>query len=250
MVVANSVIETRAKAFSQGADRYAQVRPGYPDAAVDWLLEGLPPKSRILDLAAGTGKLTKSLVARGFSVIAVDISEPMLAQLSAQLPNVETVIGTAEDIPLPTSSVAAVVCGQAWHWFDQDAAAAEIARVLRPGGILGVIWNIKDNATDWVAQYDAILHKDDPLPVARANPRFGPEFEPVVFHRFYWADDIPISSLRTLAASRSYLLTLPDTQREALLQQVDELAAGHPDLAGNEIVALPYHTDAYRSRRR
>ncbi|MCL1869673.1 MAG: methyltransferase domain-containing protein [Promicromonosporaceae bacterium] len=241
---------TRAASFSHGADVYAAVRPTYPDPVVAYLVP--PGARRVLDLGAGTGKLTSSLVAQGLDVVAVDPSEPMLEQLRAALPGVEAHVGTAESIPLPDGSVDAVVVGQAWHWFDHAAASAEIARVLRHGGTLGVVWNDRDTSEDWVARFGEILHRGDRLePVAdHVTPVLGPIYDDVEEASFRWADEIATASLRPLAGSRSFLLTLPAQDRDALLAAVDELVATHPDLAGRERVALPYVTHAYRARLR
>jgi SAM-dependent methyltransferase len=256
----------RAASFRSGATNYAAVRPTYPDAAVEFLLGAAPPAPtppapamppapstpRVLDLAAGTGKLTASLVARGLDVVAVDPSAAMIAELAASLPDVETHLATAEEIPLPAASVDAVVVGQAWHWFDEPAASAETARILRHGGTLGVVWNDRDTSRDWVARFGEILHRGDQLePMAdRVAPRLGPQYDDVEHGAFPWTDWIATASLRPLAASRSYLLTLPDDEREELLAAVDKLVATHPDLAGRDRVALPYVAHAYRARRR
>ncbi|ACZ31377.1 Methyltransferase type 11 [Xylanimonas cellulosilytica DSM 15894] len=241
---------TRAASFSTGADTYAAVRPSYPDATVDWLLPA--GARRVLDLAAGTGKLTASLVARGLDVVAVDPSGPMLSHLEAALPGVETHVATAEAIPLAEGTVDAVVVGQAWHWFDEGSASAETARVLRHGGTLGIVWNDRDTSVDWVARFGEILHRGDRLESVAAHdaPVLGPEYDGVEHTAFRWSDEIETASLRALAASRSYFILLPEAEREALLAAVDELAATHPDLAGRARVTLPYVTHAYRARRR
>ncbi|MEL7974293.1 methyltransferase domain-containing protein [Isoptericola sp. F-RaC21] len=185
----------RAASFDRDADVYAQVRPTYPRDAVAWLL----PRGarRVLDLAAGTGKLTEVVVgavAAGTEVVAVDPSVPMLGELSARLPDVSTREGTAERIPLPDGSVDAVLVGQAWHWFDAAAAATEIARVLRPGGLVGVVWNVRDTSADWVARFGDILHRGDALEPVEAEPR-GPElgaaFDAVEGATFRWSDRLP-----------------------------------------------------------
>ncbi len=241
---------TRAASFDSGADTYAAVRPTYPDQAVDFLV----PRGalRVLDLGAGTGTFTVSLVARGLDVVAVDPSTAMLKQLTAALPTVETHVAPAEAIPLPEGSVDAVVVGQAWHWFDESAASAETARVLRHGGTLGIVWNDRDVSVDWVAQFGEILHRGDRLEAVADHPVpvLGPEYDDVEHHTTAWANEITTTSLRPLAASRSYLLTLPEADREELLAAVDELVATHPDLAGRDAVALPYVTHAYRATRR
>lgn len=244
----------RAASFDRDADVYAQVRPTYPRDAVEWLLPA--GARRVLDLAAGTGKLTEVAVAildDGADMVAVDPSAAMLTELAARLPGVATHRGTAERIPLADASVDAVLVGQAWHWFDAGAAAAEIARVLRPGGTLGVVWNDRDADVDWVARFGAILHRGDRLePVEGHVPvrGFGDRFTDVEAGAFRWADRLPAGALRTLAGTRSYLLTLPDDERAALLAEVDALEATHPDLAGRAEIDLPYVTSAYRARRR
>ena len=244
----------RAASFDRDAAVYAQVRPAYPREALEWLL---PAGARhVLDLAAGTGKLTAGIVdvlGAEAEVVAVDPSAPMLAELSARLPGVTTHRGTAESIPLADASVDAVLVGQAWHWFDAEAAAAEIARVLRPGGTLGVAWNDRDADEDWVARFGAILHRGDRLEPAAGNnplPELGAAFTAVETSTVRWADRVPAAALRALAGTRSYLLTLPDDERADRLAEVDALVAAHPRLAGRTEIDLPYVTRAYRARRR
>ncbi|MCA5894827.1 methyltransferase domain-containing protein [Isoptericola sp. NEAU-Y5] len=242
----------RAASFERGADVYAAVRPSYPPEAVDWLLP--PGARRVLDLGAGTGKLTTALSGRGLDVVAVEPSPGMLGRLRHALPEIEAHLGTAETIPLPDASVDAVVVGQAWHWFDEERAPAEIARVLRPGGQVAVIFNDRDHTVDWVARFGEILHRGDrlePNPArGAAGPRLGASFGDVERATFTWADLLRTTALRPLASSRSYLLTLPDDERDALLDDVDTLVATHPALAGRDRVDLPYVTHAYRARRR
>jgi SAM-dependent methyltransferase len=239
---------TRAASFSRGADVYDATRPGYPDAAVEFLVP--TGARRVLDLAAGTGKLTASLVARGLDVVAVEPSAPMLGRLRATLPGVDARPGTAEAIPVDDDAVDGVLVGQAWHWFDTSAATAEIARVLRPGGSLGIVWNDRDEAVDWVARFGEIIHRGDLLEPQAGHPKveLGHAFGPVERATFRWDAEIRTDSLRSLAASRSYLLLLPEADREELLTAVDDLVATHPQLAGRATVALPYVTTAYRAR--
>jgi len=242
----------RAASFSTGADVYARVRPEYPDDAVDWLLP--PDAARVLDLAAGTGLLTRSLVRRELEVVAVDASAPMLDRLRAALPSVDARLGTAEEIPLPDASVDAVVVAQAWHWFDTARAAAEIARVLRPGGRACVLWNDRDERVEWVVRLGEIMHRGDALAPDGSHsvhaPALGQAFDASDRSTFPWHQRLATRDLRTLVASRSYVLTLPDAERTELLQRVDDLTATHPDLSGTEQIVLPYVTTAYRARRR
>jgi SAM-dependent methyltransferase len=238
----------RAASFTRGAAIYAQVRPSYPSEVVSWLV---PPGARVLDLGAGTGLLTAPLMAAGHEVVAVDPSSQMLAELCAALPDVEARVGTAEAVPLPDGSVDAVVVGQAWHWFDEPHAAAEIARVLRPGGTLGVCWNNRDERVDWVRQFGGLLHDGDRLQAPGSQaPEFGPSFTTPEDATFRWSQRMPTRNLRDLAASRSYLLTLDHDARERHLLRIDDLVATHPDLAAASEVALPYVTSAYRAVRR
>ncbi|MFE7408790.1 class I SAM-dependent methyltransferase [Isoptericola sp. NPDC057559] len=244
----------RAASFERDADVYAQVRPSYPREAVEWMLPAGP--RRVLDLAAGTGKLTEvaaEVAGPGAELVAVDLSPAMLQELSARLPGVTTHRGTAEDVPLADASVDAVLVGQAWHWFDATAAAAEIARVLRPGGTLGVAWNDRDADVEWVARFGEILHRGDRLEPAAGNDPLaglGAAFTAVEAHTVRWTDRIPAGALRVLAGTRSYLLTLPDDERAARLAEVDTLVATHPALAGRTEIELPYVTHAYRATRR
>lgn len=242
----------RAASFSSAADVYARVRPTYPAEIVDWMVP--PGAQRVLDLAAGTGLLTTRLVDRGLQVVAVDVSEAMLQELAARLPDVETHVGTAEEIPLPDASVDAVVVGQAWHWFSPGHAAAEIARVLRPGGTLGVVRNDRDQSIDWVSRFGAILHDgdllDEELQPGRDVPELGEPYTETESVEQDWQHLLEPQELRELAASRSYVITLPAEDREQLLQRVDDLVVTHPDLAGSSEIAMPYVAVAYRARRR
>jgi len=143
----------RAQSFRSIGELYHRLRPSYPDQAVDWMLladQGRSP-ARVLDLGAGSGKLTDSLAARGLDVVAVDPSRQMLDVLAERLPAVEVHEGGAEELPLPAQSVDAVVVGQAWHWMDPTASGAELARVLRTGGSVAMARNADLAVEDWPA---------------------------------------------------------------------------------------------------
>ena len=141
--------------FGAAATAYAEHRPDYAQAAVRWALERAPG-SRVLDLGAGTGKLTATLVSLGAEVIAVEPDPAMLTELRRALPTVRALPGSAEAVPLPDASVDAVLAGNAMHWFDMNVAGPEIARVLEPDGILAGLWNVFDNRVDWVAGLERI----------------------------------------------------------------------------------------------
>ncbi|MDQ6848094.1 MAG: methyltransferase domain-containing protein [Candidatus Dormibacteraeota bacterium] len=236
-------LRARAESFGAAAAAYERGRPPYPDAAVDWLL---PPKGgRVLDLGAGTGKLTRQLQQRGLEVVAVEPSAGMREQLASALPGVRLLDGTAEAIPLPASSVDAVLVAQAWHWVEPDRALPEVARVLAPGGRLGLVWNVRDERIDWVKRLGQTMHGDEdrraPAPVV-AHP-----FATLQRHDVEWSYHTDRDGLVDLVASRSYVITLPEPQRRAVLDDVRRLLAAHPELAGAQDIAVPYVTECYRT---
>jgi SAM-dependent methyltransferase len=237
-----------ALSFDAAARVYANGRPGYPEQALDWVL---PPQANdVLDLGAGTGKLTLRLLGRGLAVTAVEPSDRMRAELESSLGSrVRALAGRAEEIPLPDRSVDAVLVAQAWHWVDPALAIPEVARVLRPGGRLGLLWNRRDDRVAWVAALSEILTVPDPGARADAErPEIGPPFGTV--ERCItdgWTDALTPQKLVDLAACRSYVITLDEDAREALLHRVRALAAEHPDLAGRARFELPYVTECVRA---
>src|SRR4051812_38904426 len=146
-----------AGSFGRVAADYDAARPSYPPEAVAWLTG--PPPLDVLDLGAGTGKLTELLVVAGHKVSAVDPSEAMLGRLSVRLPMVTTALGTAESVPLPDASADVITVGQAWHWVDQQSGPREVGRLLRPGGRLALVWNERDQSVDWVRKVWEPLEK-------------------------------------------------------------------------------------------
>ena len=235
----------RARSFGLGAAAYRLARPGYPPDAIGWLVPD--GATRVLDLAAGTGKLTEELVDLGVEVVAVEPDDVMRTELTAALPGVRALTGTAEAIPLADASVDCVTVAQAWHWFDADRATAEIARVLRPGGRLGVVWNVRDESVGWVEALTHILHEGDSAPPEYSEPHLGARFGPVEHATFTWTHRLPAAQLRTLAASRSHTIGLAPGERERLLDAVDALVHTHPDLAGRRELDVPYRTECWRA---
>lgn len=234
----------QASSFGAVAAAYERGRPPYPPEAVDWLLPA--GASRVLDLGAGTGKLTRQLRDRGLDVIAVEPSEGMREQLARAVPGVPVHAGSAEKIPLPDHSVDAVLVAQAWHWVDRSRAVPEVARVLVPGGRLGLVWNIRDEREDWVAELGRILH--DPGDHHRQDRGIiGPPFGPVERCDVEWTHRLSRDELIDLAASRSYVITMPDRERAAVLAGVADLADAR--LGGNAAgeLVLPYVTECYRA---
>jgi SAM-dependent methyltransferase len=243
----------RALSFGPAAARYDELRPGYPGPALRWALRD--PPARVLDLGAGTGILSRALAAAGYQVVPVEPDEAMRAQFAAAGPGLATPLnGYAERIPLPDASVDAVVAGQAYHWFDREPAHAEVARVLRPGGVFAPIWNQRDESEPWVARLSAVTDDDtagrgirEPVPDLDS---FGPAFGPVERATFAHATGHTPESLVGLISTRSYYLTAPSRRQRELARRVRELCATHPDLAGRDTFDLPYRTVAYRARTR
>jgi len=241
----------QARSFGAAAEVYERARPPYPPEAVDWLLPDAG--RRVLDLGAGTGKLTRELVARGLDVTAVEPSAGMRGQLAASVPEARALAGSAEAIPLPDGGLDAVLVAQAWHWVDTRRAVPEVARVLAPGAVLGLVWNARDEREDWVAQLGRLLHPQgtpgtEGVGVAGLAER-ADLFGAVETYAVPWRYELGPEELVDLVASRSYVITMPAAERDELLGEVRALAARHPALAGRERIELPYVTHCYRARR-
>ncbi|WP_255657184.1 class I SAM-dependent methyltransferase [Actinoplanes sp. L3-i22] len=235
-----------ASSFGAAAREYRRGRPTYPVAAVEWLVPA--SATTVLDLGAGTGKFTELLVTAGFDVIAVEPSAGMRAELADAVPAATVHDGTAERIPLPDASADAVVMAQAWHWVDPALAVPEIARVLRPGGTLGLVWNVRDDNEPWVAELGDLLHHHSRQEMDTA-PVLGEPFERVERAEFGWVHTMSRAALFDMIASRSYVIVLPGPERAELLGNVAELLDSHPDLAGHDEVRLPYVTRCTRAVR-
>ncbi|MET0422223.1 MAG: class I SAM-dependent methyltransferase [Actinoplanes sp.] len=230
-----------ANSFGPVADIYQRGRPSYPADALDWLLP--PGTPRVVDLGAGTGKLTRQIHDRGLAVTAVDPSEGMLAQLRADVPGVPALLGTAEALPLPDHSADAVLVAQAWHWVDPARAVPEVARVLTPGGRLGLIWNLRDEEISWVRRLGEIIGSED----RDRQTVVGAPFRPAETRHFAWAQTLGPERLIDLVASRSGIILLPPDERAAVLGEVRRLIATHPDLVGRTEFTLPYITECVRA---
>ena len=209
-------------AFADVAGAYERGRPGYPEEAVRWLAGDEP--CDVIDLGAGTGKLTRALVALSHRVIAIEPLDEMRAELEAALPAVHALPGSAEVIPLPDGSTDVVTSAQAFHWFDHDDAMPEIARVLRPGGRIALVWNSRDDRDPWMARLSAIIGNEtieetDVVPVLDASGLFGP----VETMQFSFEQRLDREGLLDLVLSRSYLAKLTPVEREPVLDAVGRL---------------------------
>jgi SAM-dependent methyltransferase len=242
----------RARAFGEAAALYERGRPPYPSAALDWLLP--PTARRVLDLGAGTGKLTRQLVARGLDVVAAEPLDGMRAELTRVLPGTRVLAGSAEQIPLDRGSVDAVLFAQAWHWVDPARAVPEVARVLSPGGTLGLVWNERDERVGWVTELGRIIGEtgdqdNEPRENMSDHPRVGPPFSPPERHDVPWIHHLSVAELLDMVASRSYVILLPPDERRVLLDRVRLLAETDPALAGRPEISLPYVTHCWRCHR-
>lgn len=240
--------EELSTSFGAQAGAYESGRPDYPPAAVAWLLEPVsgngPPK--VVDVGAGTGKLARVAVALGADVTAVDPDETMLETLRSAVPGVPTHVGTAENLPLDDASQDAVILGQAWHWVDPIAGSRGVARVLRPGGVLGLIWNIRDERTPWVRRLTEIMRASRAEQVlADGGPAVVEPFGPLEQQQWSWVRPMTRTRLLDMARSRSYVITAPGEQKtlieDGLATLFDEIGA-----VGDATVELPYVTRAYR----
>ena len=243
--------DARATSFGTQAASYELARPDYPFEAVAWMLEPLPHGSRrIADVGAGTGKLTRVLAkAPDAEVVAIDPDAEMLATLGLTVPGVPTFLGTAEHLPLPDASVDAVVLAQAWHWVEPVAASAEIGRVTRSGGVLGLIWNIRDERTDWVRRLTGIMHGSAAEQLlSGSGPEVMAPFGPLVSQEWEWTRPITRSRLHELASSRSYVITAPDAEKQRIRREMDDLL-DELGVHGDDTIELPYVTRAFRAVR-
>jgi len=233
-------------AFAEVAGAYERGRPGYPGEAVRWLA-GAEPRD-VLDLGAGTGKLTRALVALDHRVTAVEPLDEMRAQLQAALPDVTALTGNAEAIPVPDASADVATSAQAFHWFDHGAALPEIARVLRPGGRLALVWNSRDDRDPWMARLSEIIGNE----TVEADDVCAPIdesglFESVETAEFRFEQRLDREGLLDLVLSRSYCAKLPPIDREPILEAVGRL---HDETAMLDGVRLEYVTECFRTSKR
>jgi ubiquinone/menaquinone biosynthesis C-methylase UbiE len=231
--------------FDPVAEVYERRRPTYPDAAVDWLAEHLriDASSTVLDLGAGTGKLTRALVPRVGHVIAMDPGPQMLAQLRRVVPRAEAILGAAEEIPLRDDSVDAVLCAQSFHWFRLDEARAEMRRVLRPGCGLGLIWNTRDQEDELQIEITELLAPLVPRGRATENGvRAFVEgtFPDIVRFDVAFAEELDSDAVVERLASTSFVGAASEDERTQLFESLRELVASR----GGR-VEFRYATQAY-----
>ncbi|HEX4977237.1 MAG TPA: class I SAM-dependent methyltransferase [Nocardioides sp.] len=232
-----------ARSFARVAEAYDRARPGYPPEAAPWLVGHRA--ASVLEVGAGTGKLTADLAALGHDVLATDPLPEMLRLLSDRLPDVRTAVAPAEELPLPDRSVDVVVSAQAFHWFEPDRALPEIARVLRPGGQIALVWNDRDERIPWVRRLGRVIggaqEPTDPTHTLLGSGLFG-FVESATFRHWQQVDH---DTLRELVASRSNVATMPEADRARVLAEVDALYDEYG--RGADGMLLPYVTRCYRA---
>ncbi|MGN6695281.1 MAG: class I SAM-dependent methyltransferase [Aquihabitans sp.] len=252
MGTAHGISDVAAEGFGAGAAAYEKGRPSYSEDVVAWLVEhlGIAPGRTVVDLAAGTGKLTRLLAATGATVTAIEPVDAMRDQLLQVCPGVDAISGTAEAIPLPDRTVDALTVAQAFHWFDPAVALAEIARVLRPGGSLGIVFNERDTREPWVADLSRLIRWDErqrwrvPYTVevdwSEVVAEHGPQFQPVARYDATYIQPMDPETLVQRVLSTSYIARLPTADQTALAAQVRDLVAPLGDA-----FELPYVSVAY-----
>ena len=232
--------------FGAVADVYERSRPGYPDGALRWLAGDEP--CDVVDLGAGTGKLTRQLVAHGHRVTAVEPIPEMLTRLRASAPAAIGVAGTAELIPLEDDSADVVTVAQAFHWFDQPVALVEIARVLRPAGRLALVWNARDDTEEWVAEFSETIvgrttfsrYVGDFSAVIDESGLYGP----VEHAAFAHVQTLARDELVELVRSRSQCAVLPEEERAPVLERTEALFDAYAD---DGRLLMPYVTECFRA---
>jgi SAM-dependent methyltransferase len=254
----NTVHPMAQSGYSEGAGAYERGRPDYPRELLSWLRHSLRlgQGRGALDLGAGTGKFTRLLLETGAEVIAVEPVDAMRDALSAALPGVDVRPGTAQTIPAETASVDAVVCAQSFHWFARGEAVTEIHRVLRPGGRLGLVWNVRDETINWVAATTRMLR-----PYEGNAPRFhtgewrqpfdGRLFTDLVETRFSYrhigaAQEVIVDRFMSV----SFIAALPPDQKAKIAAKLDTLIATHAGVKGRDIIEMPYLTRAFHCARK
>jgi SAM-dependent methyltransferase len=253
------VHDVAAVGFGAASDVYERARPSYPPDAVGWLVEALRlgPGVTAMDLAAGTGKLTRLLAPTGARLVAVEPVAGMRRVLVATQPGVAVLAAVAEALALRDGVLDAVTVAQAFHWFDADVAFAELARVLRPGGRVGLIWNARDRRVAWVDEVWAVMdrverrapwrdHDRQARDAIGEHPGFGPWHEATFHHEQH----VTPEGLVERFASVSHVAALDESARARVLDEVRAALARHPDTAGRGDLAVPYRVDAYWCGRR
>ncbi len=251
-------LHPHVRGFDRAAERYERSRPGYPPAAIRYLAQQLRfgPGRTIVELGSGTGKLTRSLVGTGAAVVAVEPTEGMRRVFRRELADTVVLAGTAEAIPLPDGFADAVVVGQAFHWFRVGPALHEIARVLVPGGGLGLLWNVRDESRPYARRLSELIDRFGGRvaharelrwlgPFRRSRAGFG------ALRRRTFRHAVRMSPARTVerVLSVSAISVLAPARQQEVARAVRRILAEDPATAGRRPVRMPYLTEVYVARR-
>ncbi len=233
-----------SQSFGAVAEAYDRGRPSYPADAVAWLLDG--DAKIVLELGAGTGKLTREMVDQGHAVFATEKDPAMLEILKQRVPEVSAKVAGAEEIPANDRSVDVVIAAQAFHWFDHDLALPEMARVLRPGGHVALVWNFFDKRIPWVRKLVEVVGEHSATSSSHGVLEGSELFGEVESEKFSFWQDVTRDTLVDIVASRSYIASLPEAEREAKLDAVralyDDYGRGHDGMQ------LPYVVECFRAK--
>jgi SAM-dependent methyltransferase len=266
----SGVHETAARGFGAQAQSYDRARPSYPPEAVAWLAGALEVGRgrRIVDLAAGTGKFTALIAGLGAHLVAVEPVPAMRERLRQRLPGVPVLASLAEKLPFAAGSIDGVTVAQAFHWFDARAAMAELRRVIRPGGRLGLVWNARDRGVDWVDQVWSVMdrvekhapwrdHKDGSGSQGgqgsqrwserglAARDGWAPFTEATFFHVQHAAHEDVVDRIRSV----SHVAVLPPASQAAVLGEIRAILAGHPDTRDEPVLGIRYRVDVMYTER-
>lgn len=239
--------EQHARSFGAAADAYERGRPGYPSEVAERLVPA--GAELVVDVGAGTGKFTRTLVPFAQQVVAVEPDPAMRAILAEVVPGVRAIDGTGEAIPLPNGSADAVTFAQAWHWVDPEAGATEVARVLRPGGVLALVWNVRDETRPWSKRLGEIVTRPESLVMDHDAPYVGAPFVDGTYEQVRWVHEQDRAAFLDMVASRSYVIVRPEAERAAMLDEVVRMLDEDPDTAGRATIPVEYVTHVHRYTR-